>query len=207
MLLGVSGCAGSGKSTFADILAKEHSYAVVSLADPIKRICREVFAFSEGQLWGPSPMRNEPDIRYPRGEGYLTPRHALQRIGTEVGRECYRDVWVEYALRVVRRLEEGRGHWQYKAMEGVVPCESSLRGPFRGVVIPDVRFANEMDAIRKAGGKLVRIHRPGSGLTGEAAAHASEAEQVGIPDESFDFVVENAGSLEDLRLSVGRLGF
>jgi len=65
MLLAISGLAGTGKDTVADILQKG-SLVKVALADPLKRIARDVYDFSDDQLWGPSFKRNEPDERYPR---------------------------------------------------------------------------------------------------------------------------------------------
>jgi len=47
MIIGVAGNAGSGKDTVADHLVKHHGFVKVALADPLKRICREVFDFSE----------------------------------------------------------------------------------------------------------------------------------------------------------------
>lgn len=208
MILGISGLAGSGKDTFARFLVEDHGFEVLSLADPLKRICRDVFDFSEEQLWGPSEKRNEPDFRYPREKchgcqtcefrcdhyiGFLTPRYALQRIGTEWGRDCYENVWVEYALRVAATLRQG--NHLYNPKDGLFRSHLSVQH----VVIPDVRFRNEIEGIRAAGGKLVRIRRPGAGLSGAAAVHASEAEQAGIPDDVFDLVVENTGTLEELR--------
>ena len=216
MILGISGLAGSGKDTFARFLVEDHGFVVVSLADPLKRICRDVFDFSDEQLWGPSEKRNEPDFRYPREKchgcqtcefrcdhylGYLTPRYALQRIGTEWGRDCYENIWVEYTMRTARKLLDPMSGdvssaLGYNPKQGIVPWN---RGKPKGVAIPDVRFRNEIEGIRAAGGKLVRIRRPGAGLSGAAGVHASEAEQAGIPDDVFDLVVENTGTLEELR--------
>ena len=208
MILGISGLAGSGKDTFARFLVEDHKFVVVSLADPLKRICRDVFDFSDEQLWGPSEKRNEPDLRYPRAKchgcqtcefrcdhylGYLTPRYALQQLGTEWGRDCYGNVWVEYALRVAATLRQG--NHLYNPKDGLFRSHLSVQH----VAIPDVRFRNEIDGIRQAGGKLVRIRRPGAGLSGAAAVHASEAEQASIPDVVFDLVIENNGTLEELR--------
>src|SRR6266404_2066963 len=124
MLVGLSGLAGSGKDTAADHLVAKHNFVKVSLADPLKRMCRDAFDFTDDQLWGPSEKRNAPDERYrrkptqhmlhgrdfntttdkcytcgaekpwPPGLGgeecfhYLTPRYALQKLGTEWGRDC-----------------------------------------------------------------------------------------------------------------------
>lgn len=123
---GNKGSANSGKDTVADHLVDKYGFVKVALADPMKRFLMEVFDFTEEQLWGSSEKRNEPDKRYcrtppwdntphmdpqvvadiigPGTEAYLTPRYALQQLGTEWGRDCYNDVWVNYALRVAKKL-------------------------------------------------------------------------------------------------------
>jgi hypothetical protein len=70
-------------------------------------------------------------------------------------------------------------------------------------VLPDVRFSNEIAGIRRAGGKVIRVIREGAGLTGVAGLHASEAEQASIPDSALDAVLDNNGTLEELRAKVG----
>lgn len=226
MILGVSGLAGSGKDTFAKFLVENHGFVVVSLADPLKRICKEVFDFTDEQLWGPSEKRNAPDERYPRfkpdpmtlvrevdgdrvgefrdtesGREFvpLTPRYALQKLGTEWGRDCYQNVWVEYAVRVSQELL-GSALARYNQKDGLTHLSVGRTDDrVKGIAIPDVRFQNEIEGIRKAGGKVIRIVRPGAGLKGVAALHASEVEQASIPNEAFDLVVENTGTLDDLR--------
>jgi hypothetical protein len=168
MIIGITGRAGSGKSTVGDILVKEHGFVCVNLADPLKRICRDVFGFTYEQLWGPSSARNTPDERYPY-PWFLTPRHALQQLGTEWGRRCYENVWIDYALRVAHEiLEEGR---EYYPTRGTTVELADTRAS--GVVIADVRFPNEAAAIRAKGGVLWRTHF-GEGLSGGAGHHASE---------------------------------
>ena len=68
------------------------------------------------------------------------------------------------------------------------------------MVIPDCRFVNEFEAIKAAGGKLVRIKRTLAGLAGAAGKHVSETEQDSVPDSMFDVVICNSGTLEDLAL-------
>lgn len=227
MILGVCGLAGSGKSTVSSILCRERECVEVALADPLKRICKDVFQFTDEQLWGPSEMRNAPDKRYPRvgfqeypfmhpqdaadiigpgTEAYLTPRHALQQLGTEWGRRCYDSVWVDYALRVAKTMLYD-ATYQYSARTGLVRTGSNhlAYGEFpKGVVIPDVRFKNEVKGIKAAGGKVIRVVRPGAGLKDAAAQHQSEKEQAEMPDELFDGVIHNAGTLEALRQCVLR---
>ena len=145
MIIGLCGQAGAGKDTVADFLVKNHSFVKVALADVLKRAAKEFFDFSDEQLWGPSSERNKPDPRYRRKplqsrglfqqsveevqdigdqesfgvtDGlYLTPRHALQQLGTEFGRACYSDVWVNYALRVAAEVLKNQR--SYSARHGV----------------------------------------------------------------------------------------
>lgn len=217
-ILGVCGAAGSGKDTVADMLVQDHQFTKISFADPLKRICAQVFDFTDDQLWGPSESRNAPDPRYRRPVQYpvgrtewrekldegLTPREALQLLGTEWGRKCYPPIWVELALRTAKTLLASKGALRYDRRDGL---KSHIVGSTRcqGVVIADVRFKNEVDSILQAGGRVVRVKRPGAGLKGAAAAHASETEMQGIPDACFSLILENTGTLEELREKVGQL--
>lgn len=224
MIIGLLGQAGSGKDTVADILVKDHGFAKVAFADPLKRICKDVFDFTDEQLWGPSEKRNAPDERYHRGFGagqnefgdqvsspFLTPRYALQQLGSEWGRNCYPNVWAEYALRIAKLLlNDEERDYLYTAQAGLhdpqprhnLRREAAAR-PYKGVVISDVRFKNEVDAITKAGGMVWKINRAKAGLTGAAGTHVSETEQLSIPDNLFRVVLDNNDTLEALAIHVG----
>ena len=117
---------------------------------------------------------------------YLTPREALQRLGTEWGRACYPDVWAEAG---VRRAKELLHPPRYDAVcfGGEQPQPAPL------VLLTDCRFENESAAIRREGGRIVRITRPGAG----GDTHASETEQATI---KADWTIDNSGTLDDLRL-------
>ena len=135
-------------------------------------------------------------------QAYLTPRYALQQLGSEWGRRCYQNVWVDYALRTAKEvLEEGVEYWPTR---GTTVERADERAD--GVVISDVRFRNEVLAIQAAGGKVVRIVRKDAGLKGAASQHASETEQLTIPVELFDANLINGGmGLELLEVAVGGL--
>ena len=219
-VIAITGHAGSGKDTLADILVKEYKFIKISLADPLKRFCREVYNFSDDQLWGPSSERNKPDFRYKavcekclgtkllskgmlgyydcsacerRGFNYLTPRKALQMLGTEWGRSLYPDTWVDYTLRIADRIiKEGD---LYDAKTG--PIARWWDGPesstTRGIIIPDARFLNEIKKIKAYGGVVIKLQRPGvmglEALQAGVANHASETEQDKIPDLEFDYIL------------------
>lgn len=221
-LIGITGKANAGKSTAASVLVKEFGFVEVALADPMKRICKEVFQFTDEQLWGSSENRDRPDVRYLQGvmagysggpfgvephKVYLTPRKALQTLGTEWGRRCYEDTWVDIAIRTAKALFETRNAY-YERSEGL----RFTPGPYlppnalrKGVVISDIRFPNEVAAIKKASGVIWLIERPSSGLVGDAGAHISEA---GIDIGCVDHTLSNGGSLEEFRSMVaGVMGF
>lgn len=102
----------------------------------------------------------------------LTRRAALQSVGS-LAREVF-----------------GGAVWTSRIIRG---WQASGESP---AVITDCRFANEAQAIRDAGGIVVRITRPDNvGLTGSAAAHESEQ---GIPDDLVDVEVTNDGTLGEL---------
>lgn len=172
MIIGLVGHAGSGKDTVADMLG----WRRMSFAEPMKRFCMEMFDWTEEQVFGASALRSVPDPRYIREDGgELTPRFALQTLGTEWGRKCCPGIWVQYCLR--------------KAVASSEP-----------VVITDCRFVNEARAIRAAGGELWRVFRPGAALAGSAGQHASEQEQDSdAMSDLISLTLQNTGTLDDLR--------
>ena len=104
---------------------------------------------------------------------YPEVRELLQRMGTEVGRALYGEsFWVD---RVMGQIE-----------------------PDGKYVITDVRFSNEADAVRKAGGRLFRIDRPG---VGSVNGHISDT---GIESLSISGRISNHGDLAEYRANVLR---
>lgn len=198
-ILGINGKAGSGKDTLAGILV-EHGYVGVALADEMKRFCGHVFGFTRDQLWGPSHLRDQMDPRWG-----ISPRQALQTLGTDWGRALNKDVWIGRVLDVVSTIERNAflGYDRVHGI-GVVEHDRPFRRPAAdcGFVVTDARFINEMALIRDLGGVLVRVRRDGAGLVGEAGEHESEREQDGIADVCFDVLLDNNGTLAELRRRV-----
>ncbi len=170
--------------------------------------CCEVIFHEPGGGAGARRNLDAKDTHLP--QCYLTPRYALQRLGTEYGRECYPNTWVDLTLRDVNALfKDHRARYSQKT--GVFLEQGGERDwdeadrieaeAVQGVAIPDVRFINEMEAIRAAGGKLIRVKRPGAGLKGKGR-HKSETEMLKVPDSFFDAVIDNTKTLEDLRARV-----
>jgi hypothetical protein len=171
--VGLAGWARSGKDTVADYLVAEHGYTKLSFAAPMKEALYKLNPkITVNNVVG-TPIRIGVDIY---GWDELKEhgpeiRGLLQRFGTEVGREMFgEDFWVNYALQNV-------------------PDGSK-------VVISDVRFPNEANAIKELGGTVWRITRDGVNAANE---HISEH---ALDDYSFDGLLHNQGTIEHLQYLV-----
>lgn len=165
-IIGVTGYSKAGKTAFVESLGATD----VPFARPLKKVLAEVYGLTAAQLYG--DQKEVVDERWG-----MTPRQIMQRFGTEVGRSVHPDTWV-YA-------------WE-RAVEAWARSAPPAPTGVRALCVSDVRFPNEADAIRRLGGKIVRVIRPGAIAP---AAHASER-----PDEiAPDLVVVNDGTLDDLK--------
>lgn len=163
MIVGIAGYRGSGKSTAARYLVEAHGFVRIPFAKPLKDMLRAI-GLGDAELEG--DRKEEPCSLL----GGRTPRHAMQTLGTEWGRELIDEgLWI--------RL------WSRQAMLAV---EAG-----RHVVCDDLRFPNEATAVCDLGGRVLRLSRPGR----ETSAHASEAQ---IDLLQPDFLVCNDGSVDNL---------
>lgn len=162
-VIGLAGLKGSGKSTLATEMTARHRYHLVKFAGPLKRMLSSL-GLTHHQIEG---VDKETPSWMLCGR---TPREAMQTLGTEWGRECIgADFWVRCWTESVRAL-----------------------GVDARVVVDDVRFENEVAAIRSFGGEIWRIERPG--LTPDG--HVSETGILALP---VDRVIQNDGSIYELR--------
>lgn len=172
MLVGLCGLAGAGKNAVAAILRDRRNFTPIAFADPIYAAVAAITGLSVAEL--ADREAKERPIEW-LGK---SPRSLLQTLGTEWGRESVHDqIWVRRAMRRAGDVLAAGGH----------------------VAITDVRFPNEAEAIRAAGGRVWRVCRQSAGLAGEAARHSSEA---GIPERLVHLLIHNDGSLRDLEAAV-----
>lgn len=135
--------------------------------------------------------------------GYLTPRFALQQLGTEWGRRCYPNIWVHNAIRDAKILLESTiedDKWRqgppgfhrigYSPQRGIHNLLGQAARQISNVYISDVRFLNEVVAINEAGGVVYQLLR-GQGLMGTAGLHKSETEMKNIPAHLFKGIIDN----------------
>lgn len=128
---------------------------------------------------------------------FVSPRIALQTLGTEWGRRLYTNVWIDAAFEKISRQQQNLAAW---ASRLAVPKDYIGKQNF---VITDGRFLNEVRRSKELGAIVVKLTR---GLEGSTDTHASEAEFRTMADTEFDLVFYNANSaLEELPTRVGIL--
>ena len=144
-----------------------------SFADMLKtNVCIEVLGLSYEQCYGTDEDKNTTtDISWDnilgsKNRGKMTAREVMQFVGTDFFRGLYPNVWADSTIR--RVLSEGSAF----------------------AIVTDCRFPNEVEAIKKAGGKVVRLTRNGD----DKDAHASETalDKENFDWGEFDAVIDNS---------------
>lgn len=208
MIVGLVGFIGAGKGTIADLLVERHNFIKESYANSLKDACSIIFGWNREMLEGSTPesraWRETKDEWWSKKLGReFSPRLALQLMGTEAGRDVFHpDLWVHTVMRRCSQFPE------------------------LNYVIADVRFPNEIKAIRDSGGKVVRVRRGDdpewystayevnrkANLYGMADAsvmtekypqvHYSEWAWIG---SDYDIVMDNNCSLDELKIRVDKI--
>ncbi len=139
-------------------------------------------------------------------ENNLTVRECLQKIGTDCFRNLQQDVWVNYLLKTIKKFQSDPYN-KYSPEKGIYKNNDvfDFLGKNENIVIPDGRFINEIEILRQHKAYIIRIVKDSSGLSDEKGNHLSETEQNSIPDNKFDDIIENNGSLEDLYIKADRI--
>jgi hypothetical protein len=207
MIVGITGLISSGKDTAADYLCTVHGFKRMSFASSLKDAIAAIFAWDrellEGSTKASREWREQVDpwwaarLSIPE----LTPRWVLQQWGTEVARKSFHDdIWV-------------------------ASVENKLRNTKEDIVITDCRFANELTAIKNAGGITMRTHRgpdpewysyaelyntvgnPGQrelcmAKLNHYNVHASEYSSVGL---DYDYHLNNNGTIDELHKQIASI--
>lgn len=175
LLLGLTGFAGAGKDSVAEILERDHGFAREAFANGLKEALLAINPVVEdgvrvadlvGLYGWDDAKRQYPEIR-----------RLLQRTGDEAGRQIH-----------------GEQCWVLATMD-LLPTE-------KPAVISDVRYENEAEAVIQdpiTCGLIVRVERPGVEAANE---HASEGYAA---TGYAHYTIINDGSLADLEQKVADL--
>lgn len=169
--------------------------ASLAFADALKEFCIGVLGLTHEQCYGtdaekdmltylmwdglPISIRQKHTPRPPGGtlptqwiQGRMTAREVMQVFGTDIMRKWYAPIWVDACIRKAKAYD----------------------GPL--VLITDVRFPDEVEAVQAIGGKVIRLTRaPHS----EQDTHESETALDRITERSpgsFDLVVPDGLTIE-----------
>lgn len=172
-IVGLIGFAHTGKSEVASLLMNEYGFMRIKFADGLKNMLRAI-GLTEEEIEG--------DLKEKHCEKLCgqTPRHAMITLGTEWGRNLiHQDIWVLA--------------WRKYVLESAA----------ERIVVDDCRFLNEARMIRRLGGVIWHIERPGYV---PVKHHQSELEHLRI---QADAQLKNDGTvgrlLEKVRYQAFRL--
>lgn len=220
MLIGITGLKGSGKDTVGDIILELAPFERKSFAGPIKEIAKDLFNWDEEDVngafketirkatiphWETQVLAilrkyvhefkavNDRDliklftneVLVNAGEHYpwitilkswkknltisISPRKFMQFFGTNFARQIDNNIWINQALD---------------------PLSPNL-------VITDVRFNNEGEAIKNKGGKIIKVSRELS--SNNIDAHSSEK---GLRKDLITTTILNDGTKDELKEAV-----
>ena len=192
----ISGQKRAGKDTISDYIKGQVMASRVSFADPVRDVCRAYFGWTEEWLLG----KHKEDVDPYWG---ISPRQAMQYLGTEVGRVGLAENYPEF------KSVTGDSIWIKSAKKNIRAKSSkeyvSNYGKIRAFIIPDMRFLNEYDAMKEMeneGYKVITIGVRRDGLPSDS--HASETE-IRYCVEKCDFIIDNNKEISDLEDSVDEI--
>jgi len=143
MIIGLCGYARSGKDSLGLLLVERHGFKRFAHADKVREYCYRINPIII-HLGRSMELRELVD-----SVGWEEAKHTcdmvrrlLQVVGNETRNVLGEDVWVNALWNDVTKAI-GEGH--------------------KRIVITDCRYANEGDAVKKAGGDMLEISRPGFG--------------------------------------------
>lgn len=191
IVIGICGEMRHGKDTIADILTVYYNFYKRPMAYSLKEAVKVLFGFNREQLYG--SKKEDIDNFW-----NVSPRKVLQVFGTEIMRN--------YLGKAIEELSGiGSDFWVQSWLKWFLDYSVEPK-----IVVPDIRFQNELDAIRNLSkynsdiaGYVFKVVRPDLlNRTDEKNMHPSEAELRKIPDEAFDKVFINNTTISNLQKNV-----
>lgn len=188
MIITICGLKGSGKDTISNYFVKKYGFIKLHFGGVLKDVCSIIFNWPryllEGDTVESREFRETEDKWWSKKLGFkITPRIALQKIGTDVLRNHFNnDIW---SLIIEKKIND-------------------LSSKGKNIIIADCRFQNEIKMLRSYGAKIIAVYRnlpewfelykKGKILIPESI-HKSEYDWI---KSDFDYEINNQGSFDDL---------
>lgn len=176
MIIGLTGLSGSGKDTAANWLVENKGFERRAFADPLRNL---LFHMDPKVATREGTVLHLQDIVEREGSWsraqlvHPQVRRLLQTFATDfIRNKVDEDFWVKLSLYDI--------------------------DPFVNLVFSDVRFMNELQALKKIGGVIVNIKSPLAEVN--RMGHVSENVEL-----LFDRQIKNSGTLQEFHLGLGSL--
>lgn len=131
-------------------------------------------------------------------EQKTTPRLLLQIIGTECIRDkVHPNAWVNALF----------ADYKYEIHRSEVPTRAAGfidQHVYPNWIITDMRFPNELQAVKSRGGITIRVNRPyttvigGNGIPATFNQNQFHPSETSLDNAEFDYTIENNSTIEDL---------
>lgn len=182
-LIGIHGSIGQGKSQFWKVVHDsfpEYSVRQLKFAQPVYDgllSMNPLIIFEDGSVERLSYLVTR--VGWEKAKEVPEVRRLLQSYGTEAGRDIHgSDCWVKLFERELKKS-----------------FQSYIANTI--IINDDLRFPEEFWPHAEYGGVTVKLFGPNRrSHTTEAAQHKSENR---LPDDKFDYLIWNTGTLEDYR--------
>lgn len=171
MIIAFAGRKQSGKTTACEFTSRVFSETVGSIsciynfADPLKKMCMDIFGLSYEQCYGTDNKKNEiVNCLWPDKDQPMTAREVMQYVGTDIFRKMQHNVWADATIR--------------KIQDENLPLS----------LIADCRFPNEVEAVKNAGGLVIKLNRNLYDSTHESETALDDDK---YDQSNFDLVIQN----------------
>lgn len=162
----------SGKTTCAEFVSNVYignllgKIKIYNFADPLKQdICMSILGLTYHQCYGSDESKNETTRCYwPDTDKSMTAREVMQYIGTDVFRKLQKNVWADATIYKIQQEK------------------------YDFALIADCRFPNEVQAVKDAGGIVIKLTR-----NIYNSDHPSETalDYDNYDHKNFDLVIDN----------------
>ncbi|BCV28515.1 deoxynucleotide monophosphate kinase family protein [Shewanella algae] len=177
-IIALTGLAGSGKDETTKYLqtiltnTTHTNTKHIAIADPLKHITKQLYPSIEDRLLWPQTPQDREDRETIKINGLSTTRELL--------------------LYIAKTLKQQHGDYLFVGLlnEHIKQSTNST------IIVSDVRYQMEADAIKHLGGIILHVNRP------DGHTVIDDASENGISVNSIDYMIQNRGSIEDLHREI-----